>query len=68
MKVKIPSIEDIYPREKCHPESFRTDVFVKPEDRHKVRLIYCCPIDEWDEETERCKGAMKLHALIREEV
>ena len=67
---KIPSVETYFPREGCHPESFRTDIFIKPSDalpRHKVRLIYCCPKDKWNPETGRCEDAMKLHSLIREE-
>ena len=68
---KIPSVETYFPREKCDPRSFRTDVFIKPSDElpaHKVRLVYCCPAGSYDVEKKECKTAMKLHSLWREEV
>jgi len=68
---KIPSVETHFPREKCAEGSFRTDVFIKPEEpgkpRHKVRLIWCCPRGKWNPETKRCEDSVKLHTLIREE-
>jgi hypothetical protein len=68
---KIPSYEVYYPSEKCDLRSFRTETFAKPGDElpeHRVRLLYCCPRGQWDEETGRCKTAVKLHSLFREAV
>jgi len=68
---KIPSYEVYFPREKCDPRSFRTETFVKPGDElpeHKVRLLFCCPVGEYDPRTGRCKTAMKIHSLFREAV
>jgi hypothetical protein len=65
---KIDLIEKLYPFERCHPDSFRQDVITRAEEKYKKRTIYCCPIDDWDEEKEKCKKAMKIHAVIREEI
>ncbi len=60
-------VEDFYLGEKCEPESFRTIVFTKNAERnHTVRLIFCCPLGEWDAEKKICKTSMKLHKLVRE--
>lgn len=67
MSEKKERIEDFYPSEKCDPESFRTIVFTKNAEKdHKVRLIFCCPLGEWDPEKKVCKASMRLHKLIRE--
>lgn len=68
---KMPSYEVYFPSEKCDSRSFRTEVFTKPGDElpeHRIRLLYCCPRSQWNEETGRCKTGMKLHSLFREAV
>ena len=67
----IPSTEEVYPAKLCDPRSYRTDVFEKPANylpRHVVRLIYCCPVGQWDAKKKRCKAAMKVHRIFREKV
>jgi hypothetical protein len=30
-------------------------------------MVYCCPIDKWDEETGKCKVDIKLCSLVKED-
>lgn len=52
------------PREKCHPSSFRSEVYAS--DSEIVRLIYCCPTDKWSDAEGKCMDSMELHEVIHE--
>lgn len=62
----MPVKEVYYPKEKCHPDSFRTEVYVR-EGGDAVRLIYCCPREYWNEEKKICEDSMRLHSLHHED-
>jgi hypothetical protein len=63
-EVKKPAKEVFFPREKCHPASFRTDLLTKED--HVVRYIWCCEREKYNEERGVCENTIKLHAMYRE--
>jgi hypothetical protein len=47
------------PQKKCASDSLRA---VMPRGRPDVRIIICCPPDEWAKRKKKCKVSLRKHA------
>ena len=65
-KERFALVEDYYPEERCHKNSFVVDRCSLRGDGQWLSLTYCCPVDKWDDTTKECElDGMKLSGLVR---